>query len=59
MNAEPTVSPEKSQFLHQGSIIPVLEGDTDDVIITIRRKSADSMECENPQAPKLSQHVEL
>lgn len=35
MNVEPTVSPEKSQFLHQGSIIPVSEGDIDDVIITI------------------------
>jgi hypothetical protein len=29
MNVEPTVSLEKSQFLHPGSIIPIIEGDTD------------------------------
>ncbi|CAK7342031.1 unnamed protein product [Dovyalis caffra] len=56
---EPTVSPDKSQFLRRGSIKPVLEGDTDHFIITIHGKSADSRESENPQAPKLGQRLDV
>ncbi|XP_011046418.1 PREDICTED: aluminum-activated malate transporter 8 [Populus euphratica] len=58
-SVEPTVSPEKPQLLHRGAINPVLEGDSDHVVITIHETSTDSQENENPKAPKVGQRVEL
>ncbi|CAK7342033.1 unnamed protein product [Dovyalis caffra] len=57
-SVEPTVSPEKPQLLHRGTINPVLDGDSDHVVITIHGTSTDSPEnYENPQAPKPTSDV--
>lgn len=50
---EATVSPEgkASQLLHRGTVNPVLDGDSNHVVITINEE-ADSPENENPKAPK-------
>ncbi|XP_011042595.1 PREDICTED: aluminum-activated malate transporter 8-like [Populus euphratica] len=58
-SVESTVSLEKPQFLHRGSIKPVLEGDADRVIIAIDGKSADSPESENTQGPMPGQRLEV
>eukprot|EP00258_Populus_trichocarpa_P012679 XP_002322786.3 aluminum-activated malate transporter 8 [Populus trichocarpa] len=58
-SVEPTVSLEKPQFLHRGSIKPVLEGDADRVIIAIDGKSADSPESENTRGPMPGQRLEV
>ncbi|KAJ6382415.1 hypothetical protein OIU77_030963 [Salix suchowensis] len=58
-SVEPTVSPEKPQLLHRGAINPVLDGDSDHVVITIHETSTGLQENENPKAPKIGQPVEL
>jgi hypothetical protein len=58
-SVEPAVSLEKPQFLHWGSIKPVLEGDADRVVISIDGKSADSPESENTQGPMPGQRLEV
>ncbi|KAB5552932.1 hypothetical protein DKX38_010243 [Salix brachista] len=58
-SVEPTVSPEKPQLLHRGAINPVLDGDSDHVVITIHETSTGLQENENPKAPKIGQRVEL
>ncbi|PON63135.1 Aluminum-activated malate transporter [Parasponia andersonii] len=50
---EATVSPEKPQLLlHRGTVKPVLDSDSDHVTITIHGTASDSLEKENPRAPK-------
>lgn len=58
-SVEPTVSLEKPQLHHRGSIKPVLEGDADRVVIAIDGKSADSPESENTQGPMPGQRLEV
>ncbi|XP_061955624.1 aluminum-activated malate transporter 8-like [Populus nigra] len=58
-SVEPTVSLEKPQLHHRGSIKPVLEGDADCVVIAIDGKSADSPESENTQGPMPGQRLEV
>ncbi|XP_059645971.1 aluminum-activated malate transporter 8-like [Cornus florida] len=60
-----TVTPERPQFLHLGSIKPVRDGDGDGdgdgghVVITVRGTSPDSPQEGNPQALRKSQPAEV
>lgn len=54
---EATVSPEKPQLLHRGTVNPVLDGDnsSDHIVIIIDENSTVSRENDKPQATKPSQ----
>lgn len=47
---EPTVTPEKSQLLHRGTIKPVLDGNSTDVAIQVDETSSVSPENEKGQS---------
>jgi hypothetical protein len=60
----PTVSPEKPQLLHRGSVKPVLldgDSDGDDVVITVHEKNVDSREINEQvsQAPNTGQRLQV
>ncbi|KAE8125198.1 hypothetical protein FH972_020031 [Carpinus fangiana] len=60
-SVDPTVSPEKPQLLHRGTVKPVLlEGDSDSddhVVITVHENYVDSRENEVSQAPYTAQRL--
>ncbi|XP_010247137.1 PREDICTED: aluminum-activated malate transporter 8 isoform X2 [Nelumbo nucifera] len=55
---EPTVTPEKSQLLHRGTVNPLAETDSPEVVITITAGPSEALpEGANPRAPVTGKHV--
>ncbi|XP_010263008.1 PREDICTED: aluminum-activated malate transporter 8-like [Nelumbo nucifera] len=56
---EPTVTPEKSQLLHRGTVNPLAETDSPEVVITVSGSMEALPEGANPQAPVNGKHIDV